>query len=446
MDLLNCLKYILPLTILFDAVVSLLLIRKSVQDTVIRYYCLALGTLVLWEVLFWFSIFTNYQAAQNSWIDRLAYIAALIVQYLLLKFLFSYLKINFSQLLQRLVFSLVALTSLVILVFGVGERQYIGLESHQYFLGSGVYSSSILTIYSAISIALTAFCFYTLSKMFTPELSVFEIARRRLMRNSIGFSLCVTLIPILSLPLVVLMTGGQWSEMLASNWYSTVIVFAAVCSSVWTATTAYALTRYRLFDVTVRVQRSLILMACILVITVTITLLNQYVIKTIPGEIEPMFLFGGMLCVGLIVVVWLTKQIGWGESLSFALLEPIQASSTTQDLTQKLQRYLRDEFGIPVHATYIFDVATKQLAHSHTGEVIHLSQSQMIALQHNQIIYEQLPLASKPAVALIPLVYNGYLVGVTATMQTVDVVVLKNLQPFIGLIYQALFASYLKMV
>ena len=143
-------------------------------------------------------------------------------------------------------------------------------------------------------------------------------------------------------------------------------------------------------------------------------------------------------------MVWYTRRIGVGEPISLAILEPLQTNATLQQLTDKLHRYLEDEFGVKVHNSYLLDVDTKQFSHSETGVVINLPSDILLLLQQNQIITDALPHSLKSATALLPLTYNGFLIGFVAVNQLVTTDVHKNLQPFAGLMYQTLFASYLK--
>jgi hypothetical protein len=446
MDLLDYLKYILPLTILFDACVSGFLIRNSFKSKIIRLYSLALITLVVWEIFFWIGIFKNYGTAGNDVIDRTAFIFGVLSPYLLMQFIFKYANSNFSKYLKRALFSVVATLVVLIGLFGVGNRNYSGEETYNYSLGTAGYSSLILAAYSVVLIAIAVCTFYQLITMVKPELSVLEMARRKLMRNSILLSILVTLLPCTVLPLIVMITSNNLSQVLASDWYITLIVFSTTCASVWTAATAYALTRYRLFDITIKVRRSLLLSGCVVGLSVGVFLLNEFILSRYLDQLQQSLAITIYVIGASVLMIMCARKIGVGDPISLAISEPVQPGIPVQQLLHKLQRYVETEFDMKINSMYVLNVETKQYVQGQTGEVINLSKQTLTLLQTGEVLSQEIPVQLKPAQYIAPLIHNDVLLGFLALSGSASKanyeVVSKTVRPFSELIYQALFAHY----
>lgn len=441
MELLNYLKYILPLTIVFDTVVSVFLIRKGLKNKIVRLYLLALGTLVLWEVFFWLGIFTHYDIFTDSIIDRLAFLFGLVSQYFLMEFLIQY--IQYNKKIVSLLRIAVMLVVLLLLTAGVGERQYIGIEVYSYYLGHESYSSTILAIYYIVSITICIVCFYLSYLIKFTEVSPIEVAKRKLVRNSIIVSLTITLAPLSVIPLsVLLFPTHNLKEVLASEWYITCIVLSAILSSIWTATTAYALTRYRLFDVTIKLKRSFLVSICIVIIVFLMLVLNETLLVEL-ATVERLVALTVLLLCMCFLTIWCSQKIGAGEPISFALSEPLLPNITLQDLIKKLNTYIQSEFEIKVHGIYLLDYSSKHFSNSNTGEVIKLTSELLHTLKHGLIVKKDLPRQFQMGQIIVPLLSNGYLVAFLVLEKEGDADLQTALQPYAGLIYQVQFLNYL---
>lgn len=452
MNLLVILKYILPLTIVFDATISLFLIRKSFHNPIVRLYFLVLVTLVAWEILFWFGIFTNYSVVANDLVDRVAFVVGLIAQYGLLIFLIQYATIKLSNNIRRSIKYVTLLVLTIIAIFGVGPRLYFSEATYNYSLAYEQPYSMILGLYYVTSISITIFSFYCLTQLLSSKLSYLEIARRKLIRGSVLVTLLFTIIPAIVIPLIILLLGKSVTEQLASNWYISILVIGAICSSAWTATTAYAMTRYRLFDVTVKIRRSLLLMACAIGLGLVLFGANQLLFSPYLDNLEQSVAIAVLTVAASLVMIFCTRKFGMGDPISFALMEPVAVDTTVKELAQKLQHYLQTEFELTVDGIYLLDPKKHNFFDVKTGMALTAIPEAMLKnLQMELLVQEHLPTQLKSSTALLAIVNGDFLLGFVAISTLQRNLLLSPIKQgiitaskyFAQLLYQAMFSSYI---
>lgn len=451
MDILAILKYILPLTIVFDASVALFLIRNSFHDKTTRIFLIALIAFVFWEIPFWLGFFANYGTIVNNIVDRCGFIFGLSAQYFLFVFLVQYSKVKFSKRIFHIITVLAIILIGLIAILGIGERQYIGIETYNYLYGYDSFSW-LLGAYYGISILVTLLSLYVLYFFICPGLSKLEVARRRLMKCSIIIALFVTIAPTIVVPFIAVTNQDNYLYILADKWYITLSTFGAICSSVWTITTAYAITRYRLFDVTVKIRRSLLLLACAIGLGLVLFGANQLLFSPYLDNLEQSVAIAVLTVAASLAMILCTRKFGMGDPISFALTEPVAVDTTVKELAQKLQHYLQTEFELTVDGIYLLDPKNHNFFDVKTGMALTAIPEAMLKnLQMELLVQEHLPTQLKSSTALLAIVNGDFLLGFVAisTLQRnlllspVKQGIITASKYFAQLFYQAMFSSYI---
>ncbi|MFA6474842.1 MAG: hypothetical protein WCV88_01415 [Patescibacteria group bacterium] len=352
MLLITILKYVLPITIAFDAIVSIILIAKGRWNKTILWFSIALSSMVIWEIFFWFSQYTDHGIYGNNFIDRVEFLFGYLIMFSTLGFLVNYSETKVLPWIKMIGFIVLVLVCMMIPIIGVGSRLYVGSKYHNYIIESN--SWGMMFYYGAFAVMITLALYLLFFRVVKSGTSKLENARQSLVRNSLLFSLLATLCTII-IPLIF---GIIWPDklyLLGSDQFVSVLILSATITSVWTTTTAYAITRYRLFDITIRLRGQIILgfiISMLVIVLIAVSYLIQQFTNLFVVQAVVLFVIG---VIDMVILLHFSHYLSKQSSLCFALPEHRPMDMSVEWLIQRIKLYLVDEFDIVTTDIFLFD-------------------------------------------------------------------------------------------
>lgn len=444
--LLELTQYLFTATILFDTAVLAFVLWHRVSKAH-RTFVVVLGITITWEVLLWLNFFWRADVAMKTVLNHVVFALGPVVLYSVIIFLEHF---NHQPLLAKFLHRLLAvfvavLSSLCLLGLVSTTIQYYGPQPYQFFTST----TPLLQVYYLSFIPLLVVIFYQIITIYR-QLTGYRKQQAKYILIGLLTSCVLATAANVWFPMFHTFSPNAGIDD-AIQMNTLVQIYGGMACSIWTLLTAYALTRYRLFDVTVKIKRSLVLAGCVVGLGLVMYGLDRFLFTPYLDGTQQSLALALSAAGALSVMVWCTRTIGLGDPISLVLAEPIHSDTTVQQLVEKLQHYIAEEFALQSNGTYVLDIVSKQYAHSQTGVVVKVSSQVLNILQTGVMVNQDIPHSLKPAKGIVPLIYNDVLIGfVTILQATVDTALprndlVKHLQPFAGLLYQVLFARYVKI-
>lgn len=255
--LLEILKYVFAVTIVFDFCVAIFFLVGHFKEKIVKIYFASLLSMVGLETSMWLGTYVKYDPIVNNYIDRSAFLFGLLMLLFIVVFLRQYYKPSFlpTYLAWIVYASLIVECVFVLMGDVIGHRKYVGAFTYSYSLPQ----SAALDLYYILSAVVVLLIIVIITKI---NRAVKDDKLKRIQFNLIGKILLLNLLLILGinvlLPLFIGLSGADTTKFYSSAWYTLLQISSTILTSIWTVATAYAITRYRFLDISLMIRKAVI--------------------------------------------------------------------------------------------------------------------------------------------------------------------------------------------
>ncbi|MBI2410950.1 MAG: hypothetical protein HYV32_03625 [Candidatus Kerfeldbacteria bacterium] len=248
-------------TIVFDAGVFLwVLIFNKKKDPIVKIFYGVFVVLLLWESSAWISFFIKTPARLSLLIDQIALASSVLLVFLVTYFIWRLL--NRSVLQRFMIIGLAAIAIFFIIAVSIpgvviGSRVYIDNTTYNYYLTQG----PLFFWYYASFIPVFFVLFFLVIQGYRRSQGI-----QRIRIAYVGFSLliamCICLLVACLMPTVLSVMNGR--EEWGTTFAVLLQVVAGIAASIFTLSTVYTITRYRLMSIQVLLKKSIVYGASLL--------------------------------------------------------------------------------------------------------------------------------------------------------------------------------------
>lgn len=363
MDIQNLLllsKYIFTATIVFDLLVFILVFFQQKTNALQRYFLVMTGLLIIWEVAL-FGAFFITQSHGFNWIsDFIAFAIGPFAAISILLFLNALANKNIIPRWTKIILFVIALLDIILVNVFMSQREMFGSLANEFTIPNNIYLYSYYLSYIPVTLVII-YVGIKLRKIAADS----KLRQITLVLRGLLFAFFIATLACVWFPL--LLDNYFMSRLTEAN--STALttlieITGGIALSIFTTLSAFAISRYRLFDIHVVIQNKYI-RAAITVLGFIAVFIVAYIVMLVTNSLAVFILIA---LVGTVLAQFgfnaffqkFITQSAYDFSLppELELLDDSQAA--LDQLFEHLQRDLRDEFGIEECVIYMYDRLDKQ--------------------------------------------------------------------------------------
>lgn len=357
------------LTIIFDAVVVVMLLAYSKRTKQQLLLANVLLLTLIWELSLWVTFFSTSNQLVNTFASRLVFAIGPLVLVAVIYFLQTFVQ---KVLISKNIHRALGISALIVSMLAV-----VGLvvEKPVYFPNYTIPAGSLLWLYYVSYVPMSATVLYVIAKVHASAQG-FKRRQFQYVLFALAISLTIVLVSNIFIPALYSYVSGDGLNY-ASDWLLFTQALGGVSATIWTSTTAFVVARHRLLDIRIliknkHIQLFVLLSAALAMTGISCILFATQVFNSAILLFSMVFLTNS---IGLWLISWLRRssimnlEFDFYKNYTPEYLKEHQTKNIIEQYSKQFKSSLESEYNLSISAFYLLDDDTQNFLNVFTDDL-----------------------------------------------------------------------------